>query len=413
MAIREGTTPAANLSVLIDGVNQQNKPPLTWLGEQVLEENYPYILPDLDGFQVGEGVMQWTNNDDKNHRIEIVSNNPDIKVLAYNNPTVIQLDNAHQHVGVCLSSATQNGSDQATPTIRLYDQHFLRGNVQVEIGPVTALYEWTPGNDWGFLEWFNVHFFDYAQITDAISDDANYAFTFETKVSNNILVKMTTMTNGTLINQDVEVENGNKSFSQVGKVAKFWLAPKVEHISQLNAVYDEANGDVVISGSTNPPNRAISLYLLLVDFVYDGIFISSDNNGNFNFRVKTFKRVGLYTVQAFDTITTERKEVQIDVKSSSDHLVPPELTVTGPKTFNANARGGNYVKQDIYYSIGLPFNTLDVFEVAQFKTTLDRFSSGDFSIEANSGQKIYIASIKVFSQWSDPNLIDIMEYIVP
>ncbi|ENW82692.1 hypothetical protein F909_00963 [Acinetobacter sp. ANC 3929] len=411
MAIREGTTPPADLTLFVDGVNQNDKPPLTWLSEQVLEENFPFPVPA--GFQVGQGVMQWTNNDELNHRIELVSNNSDIILLAYDNPTVTELDNTPMHIGVCLSAASQNGSEQATSTIRLYDQHFLRGNVQVEIGSISALYEWSPGNDWAFLEWFNVNFFNYAQITDAISDDANYAFTFETKASSNILVKMTTMTTGTLINQDVEIENGNKSFSQIGKVATFWLTPKINQISQLNTTFDEVNGDVVITGSTFHPNREISLHLLMVDFVYDGVIINTDNNGNFNFRVQTFKRVGVYTVQAVDSLTNERKEVLIDVKSSSDHLVPPELTVTGPKTFNANARGGNYVKQDIYYSIGLPFNTLDVFEVAQFKATLDGFSSGDFSIEANSGQRIYIASIKVFSQWSDPNLIDIIEYVVP
>lgn len=101
MAIREGTTPPADLTLFVDGVNQNDKPPLTWLNQQVLEENFPFSVPA--GFQVGQGVMQWTNNDELNHRIELVSNNSDIILLAYDNPTVIELDNTPMHIGVCLS----------------------------------------------------------------------------------------------------------------------------------------------------------------------------------------------------------------------------------------------------------------------------------------------------------------------
>lgn len=412
LAIRDGTEPPPDaMYVVVDGVEvPENSAPLPWYQHSVLNENYPFPVPA--GFSVGQGVAQARNLDSVSHRLEVKSRSDDLLIFMYDNPTVVELDNAHKHVGTCLSAASQNGRDDATSTIHLYDQQFLRGNVQVEIGSVSALYEWS-GNDVGFLEWFNMHFFDYAQITDAISDDVNYAFTFESKATTDILVKMTTMTNGTLINQDVEVENGNKSFSQIGKVATFWLTPKEQQISMFNVVYDNANGDVVISGKTLLPNQSVFINVVLVDFVDDKITISSDASGNFNLRVQTFKSGGIYHVYANVLDSNENYSAQVDVKSAADYLVPPTLSVTGVKTFNANPNGENYVKQDIYYANGMTFNTLNIFDIAQFWTALDGFSNGDFTLPGNSGDKICIAALKVFPQYSDPILIDIIEYIVP
>lgn len=89
IAVKEGTTPPPDLKYIIDGVDVTSVPsPPEWLNIEILAEDYPLITPA--GYQTGHGVYQWKNQDSRNHRLEIQSNDPNILVLMYDNPTAFQ-----------------------------------------------------------------------------------------------------------------------------------------------------------------------------------------------------------------------------------------------------------------------------------------------------------------------------------
>jgi hypothetical protein len=104
LAIRNNTTPQPDaLRAIVDGVMRDgNSPPILWLDEQILPEDYPFPVPS--GFSVGHGIARTVNSDSSNHRIEFKSNSDDLLIFIYDNPTVIQLgDQPNRHVGVCLA----------------------------------------------------------------------------------------------------------------------------------------------------------------------------------------------------------------------------------------------------------------------------------------------------------------------
>ncbi|GGI59361.1 hypothetical protein [Acinetobacter vivianii] len=103
MAVRQNTSPAPDaLVTIVDGVELPfDTPPLDWSASRILEENYPYEVPE--GFTVGSGVSQIINLDNIPHRFEVRSRSDDLLVFLYDNPTAIKLDNANKHVGACMA----------------------------------------------------------------------------------------------------------------------------------------------------------------------------------------------------------------------------------------------------------------------------------------------------------------------
>jgi len=100
--------------VVVDGVEvPENSEPLPWYQHSVLNENYPFPVPE--GFSVGQGVAQARNLDSISHRLEFKSKSDDLLIFMYDNPTVVELDNVHKHVGVCLSP--QEAGFVCTPNI--------------------------------------------------------------------------------------------------------------------------------------------------------------------------------------------------------------------------------------------------------------------------------------------------------
>lgn len=422
LAIRDGTEPPPDaMYVVVDGVEvSDNSAPLPWYQHSVLNENYPFPVPA--GFSVGQGVAQARNLDSVSHRLEFKSKSDDLLIFMYDNPTVVELDTAHKHVGTCLSalSATsQISCEGAGDSVFFFDAVLPETNP-----PEGTTYFKVDGVIIGdldpFPEWLEIQFLydqqpDPSEIPDGFIADGENG-NLRRWVNNDVVPHRIEMgsNDSTLVR---EIMYGNESVIEMtdikGEHSGVCLSPKQSDISNFEAVYDNVNGNVVISGKTLLPNQSVLINIVLVDFVDDKITISSDANGNFNLRVQTFKSSGIYHVYANVLDSDEKHTAQIDVKSTADYLVPPTLSVTGVKSFNANPNGENHVKMDIYYSNGMPFNTLNIYNIAQFWTTLDGFSNGDFTLPGNSGQKLCIAAVKLFPQQSDPTLVDILEYIVP
>ncbi|ENW79774.1 hypothetical protein F909_02877 [Acinetobacter sp. ANC 3929] len=120
-AVKNETSQAISLMTLVDGIQVDiiNNPPV-WLSKELLDEMPVGEVPE--GFLVGNGVYEFTNNDSIPHRLEFVILNPEFfRSVVSENPTAIQMTpSLGERVGVCLS----NNEDEsiscvgATDTVR-------------------------------------------------------------------------------------------------------------------------------------------------------------------------------------------------------------------------------------------------------------------------------------------------------
>ena len=92
-------------TIIFDGVEYDvSENPPFWLSFSRTEDLFTGPIPE--GFERLPFVEIWTNNDSVSHRIELKTNNPDLRLVFFDNPSVIELGVVDgMHVGFCLSAS--------------------------------------------------------------------------------------------------------------------------------------------------------------------------------------------------------------------------------------------------------------------------------------------------------------------
>ena len=118
LLLRDGTDPSiledTDLLLILDGeIPPPMTPPPDWLE---MGEGAPFPQGIPNGFSVLE-TIRLNNIGNQSRRTEIKSLSEDVQVIAYSNPTSVQLSSDNSHTGACLSEATPETScDGATPS---------------------------------------------------------------------------------------------------------------------------------------------------------------------------------------------------------------------------------------------------------------------------------------------------------
>ncbi|WP_228268171.1 hypothetical protein [Acinetobacter sp. TUM15113] len=109
-----------DLTIKIDGVKlEEGKEPPSWFEETPIGVEPPFQLPE--GYRAVSYAEIVNLDETKSHRIEAISEIPELLVFILDNPTVIQLSpRSNRHVGVCLSPKQKNSIScvNAVPSIK-------------------------------------------------------------------------------------------------------------------------------------------------------------------------------------------------------------------------------------------------------------------------------------------------------